>query len=247
MRHFLQEGVSVHANIHAHFGADDGSVACSARVPGAMAQDEGTPERTFDDLTQLEGLESAVERDWIVDYEDFFSSMASPDANTDFEDIEYPEGIQYLTAIVMRFDGDDNSQAAFNTAQEEISAQPIEGAELEEIEVDGFGDNTLALGATQEDEATGSTSTVVILTQEDEYLYMSIGVSTNEDINDRVSDIVKHMIDADAGDGEGEFNADGTSEGGLWDKLPAADDELVGEDLVVSDIQIFPEAEEEAA
>ena len=222
----------------------------ASRVPVAMAQDDGTTESAFDDLTQLEGLETAVQRDWSVDYEELLISMASPDANTEFTDIEYPDGIQYLGAYVLRFDGDDNAEAAFTIAQEEVSAESIEGDEFaayEEIEVDDFGDNTLALGETLEDATMGSTSSVIFLTQEGEYLYLTLAFSINEDINDQVSEIVRYMVDEDAGDGDGEFNAAGTSEGGLWDKFPDADDELIGQDLIVYDYQLFPVPEEEVA
>jgi hypothetical protein len=211
----------------------------------ALAQDNaGTPEEAsvFDDLTQLEGLERAVGRDWEVDYEAMMTGMSSPDADADAEDFAMPTGTMYVSAAILQFDGDDNAEAAFDKARDEFENQSMmEGIELEEIDVDGMSDNTVALGATQEDDALGKTNTTVILTQEDEYIYLSIGVAVEDESEGTVVDIVNHMKDADAGDGDGEFHDDGTSEGGLWDKLPAADDEIVGEGLIASDTQIYPE------
>jgi hypothetical protein len=212
----------------------------------ALAQDDaGTPEEAsvFDDLTQLEGLERAVGRDWEVDYEAIMTGMASPDADADAEDFAMPTGTMYVSAAILQFDGEDNAEAAFDKARDEFESQSMmEGIELEEIDVDGMSDNTVALGATQEDETLGNTNTTVILTQEDEYIYLSIGVAVEDESEGTVVDIVNHMKDADAGDGDGEFHDDGTSEGGLWDKLPAADDEVVGEGLIATDTQIYPDA-----
>ena len=213
------------------------------RSSSVLAQDDATAESgsAFDDLTQLEGLEEAVGRTYSFDYEALMAN-ASPE---DFENFEYPEGIQYLSAIVLKFDSDDNAKAALDLAAEELPNAAGDDIELTEIEVDGFNDDTLALGATEEDEELGPTATTAIITQEDEYLYLTIGVASGEgqDATETVSELAKQVIDGDTG-GDATFNEDGTSEGGLWDKFPDAGSELV-EGLVATDEQIFPEPEGE--
>jgi hypothetical protein len=57
-----------------------------------------------------------------------------------------------------------------------------------------------------------------------------------------VTEFTSTLIEND-GSGEGEFNEDGTSTGGLWDKFPAADDELV-EGLIASDEELTQDEEE---
>jgi hypothetical protein len=219
--------------------------ALATRMPNAMAQ-EATPDEeaeVFDELTQLEGLESAVSRYYALDYEALMSS-ASPEASGEFA---FPEGIQLLGGAVFKFDNDDNAKAGRDKAGELIGTEVAAEGELEftEVEIDGLNDETIALEATVEEEGLGATHSLVIVTQEDEYLYVAIGVATGAEASatEKTADLVKYMIDADAGDGEGTFNADGTSEGGLWDKFPESDNEIVS-GLVPEDEQIFPVHEE---
>jgi hypothetical protein len=213
------------------------------RSSSVLAQDDATAdtESAFDDLTQLEGLEEAVSRDYSFDYETLLAN-ASPE---DFENFEYPEGVQYVSAIILKFDNEDHAKAALDLAAEELPNATGGEVELTEIEVDGFNDDTLALGSVTEDEELGTNSTTAIITQEDEYLYLTVGVATGEgqDVTGTVSEVAKKVIDGDTG-GDVTFNEDGTSEGGLWDKFPDADDELV-EGLIATDSQIFPEPEGE--
>jgi hypothetical protein len=104
----------------------------------------------------------------------------------------------------------------------------------------------VALKAEQGDETYGTTTTVVIITQEDEYLYLGTAAALEDDPTDTVKDLVSETRDADAGDGDGEFHEDGTSQGGQWDKLPAADTDLLPDDLVVTDMQLYPETTPES-
>jgi hypothetical protein len=214
----------------------------ASRMPNAMAQDASPDESAgaFDDLTQLEGIEQGVSRAYSVDYEALF---ASPSADAEFE---MPTGIQMISGVILKFDSEDNAKAARDKANEELKSQTSEELGLEEFEVEGLNDDTIGLHGVEEDETLGSTQSSVIMTQEGEYLYLvfSIGTGSEEEVDTRSSaiDFVKHVVDADAGDGEGTFNADGTSEGGLWDKFPDADDDMV-KDLVPADEQVYPETE----
>jgi hypothetical protein len=219
--------------------------ALATRMPNAMAQ-EATPDEeaeVFDQLTELEGLESAVSRYYALDYEALMSS-ASPAAGEDFA---FPEGMQLLGGAVFKFDSDDNAQAGRDKAAELVGSEVAAEGELEftEVEIDDLNDETIALETTVEEEGLGATHSLVVITQEDEYLYVAIGVATGAEASatQTTVDLVKYMIDTDAGDGDGTFNADGTSEGGLWDKFPAADNEIVT-GLIPEDEQIFPAHED---
>ena len=209
------------------------------RIHSAMAQDDGTDSgSTFEDLTQLEGLENGVSRAYTIDFETIMAEM-TPEAADDFA---FPEGILSLSVIVLEFDDADNAEAAYDLALEEIPASSDEDVTLEETEIDGLPDDAVAYTAVAEDESLGTTVTTAVVDQQDEYLLISFAISIGEDdaSNEQLVDISNYLADEDAGDADdAEFNADGTSEGGLWDKIPAADDELV-EGLIASDSVVFP-------
>jgi hypothetical protein len=96
------------------------------------------------------------------------------------------------------------------------------------------------------EEIEGVQSDVVIsVVQEDNYLYVVSAAGSGVDMKATGKTLIESMIDSD-GSGEGEFNEDGTSSGGLWDKFPSAEDDLVA-DLVAFDAMIYPEPEEEDA
>jgi|GEM_PF-2501549 len=222
-------------------------------APAAVAQDEATPPESgsksnvFDDLGQLEGLHTVIARDFSVDYEAIYSSMATPEVDEEFIDPELPQGLQYMGAAIFHFENDDNASNAYDLLTEDLTEQSAaNGIDYEEIEVEDFGDNTIALKAEEGDETYGTTTLVVIITQQDEYLYLGTGTALEDDPTDSVTELVSHVKDADAGDGDGEFHADGTSQGGLWDKFPTVDDDLIPEGLIVTDSQLYPETTPES-
>ena len=212
----------------------------AVQAPGAAAQEEEA-ESAFDDLASLEGIEYAVSRSYTIDYASLFST-ASPES---MDDSSLPEGLFMVNAAVYRFDSDDNAKKAMELAGSEITEQGFGDIELEEIEVDDLNDETIAYTGTTDEEELGEVVNTFIMTQEDEYLYLSLGmtIGTEADGVKPVEDVVKYMMDEDAGnDDEVEFKEDGTSKGGIWDKLPAADNEIVA-GLMATDQQLFPEPE----
>ena len=213
------------------------------RIESAMAQDDSEePTSAFDDLTQLEGLENAVARAYTIDFEAIMAEWTPESA----DEFAFPEGIISLSVLVLQFESSDDAEAAFDLAQEEIPKSDEEMA-LEETELDGLPDDAVAYTAIAEDETFGNTVTSAIVDKQDEYLLVSFALSIGEDdsVTEQLVDISNYLADEDAGDADdAEFNEDGTSEGGLWDKIPAADDDLV-EGLIASDSVVFPVPEEE--
>ena len=207
----------------------------ATRMSIAMAQNES--EGPFADPTQLEGLEEAVRRTYTLNYSSLMSE-ASPNASGNFE---YQAGIQALFTAVYKFDSEDHAKESLDKAKAQIEEEGIAGVEFEEVEMDDLNDDTLGLTATADQEGAGTTVSTVVLTQEDDYLYLVFGIAigTDTDVNGIVGDLVKYLIDEDAGDGDPTFNDDGTSEGGIWDKFPDADHDLV-KGLDPTDEQVFP-------
>jgi hypothetical protein len=173
------------------------------------AQADATPVATeFEDIA---GLQRAYSRTFTADMMAMFD-IATPDAT--------PSGWFALTTMVLEFDSEDNARAGNEKLLEEVESSDMtgNGATMEDVELDVDMDYT-AKQATQEE--GGMTTYVLVATAQDgNYVYAVIGITFGEDPAGVTSAALTAMQDADAGDGEGTFNADGTSEGGLWDKLP---------------------------
>lgn len=206
----------------------------AVRIPSAVAQE--SPETSaFDDVTNLEGLESATSRSYTLDYETLFSTPAN------MESAEMPEGLQVLSLGIYKFDNDDNAKSAMDLAREELEAEGALGVEnVEEFDADDMNDDSIALNGSSEEEGVGPTKTTALVTQEGQYIYFAVSLASGEESDSQTPavDAVKYMKDTDEG-GDVAFNEDGTSTGGTWEKFIKSDNEQVA-GLIAFDQQIFP-------
>jgi hypothetical protein len=210
----------------------------------AAAQDAEDVEEEFD-FSQLEGIEQVVGRNYSMDFEALMA--ASPEA---IEDMTYPTGIVTAFAVVAKFDGDDNAEAGWESLREAFGEQAAtmmgtEDAEVTEVDVEDLADN--AAGYTSAVEEDGMTFNVAILIlREGEHAYVSVVSTGGDDATAPATSLAEAMIDADAGDGEGEANEDGVYSGGLWDKFPPEGDESVEGLIIATDEVIYPESDDAA-
>lgn len=182
---------------------------------------------------ELEGFEYGAMRSYTPD---FSAMMASPGA-----DMEMPTGLMGLGAMVFQFDDNDHAEDAYNTLKDDeaLTSELItEGSE--EIEVD-LGDNAVGYKGSEDMEGM-SMETTFVLVQDGKFVYFIYAAGTEVDVQAVTEDLASHMIDTD-GEGEGEYSEDGTSTGGVWDKFPKADDDLV-EGLIASDDELTRDGEE---
>jgi hypothetical protein len=190
--------------------------------------------------SDLEGIQYGVSRSWSIDYDAMFADT-TPSA-----DMSMPEGVLFIVGMVLEFDDDGNAEAAFDAFMDDFEADDLatsEDATVEEWDIE-LGNQSASYYTIEEIEGEES-EVVVSVVQEDNYLYVISAAGSGEDMKVPATSLVETMVNND-GSGEGEFNADGTSSGGLWDKLPGADDELVSS-LVPFDEVIYPEPEEDAS
>lgn len=190
--------------------------------------------------SDLEGIQYGVSRSWTMDYE---AMMAD---TTPSADMALPEGVLFIASMVLEFDDDGNAEAGFDAFMDDFEAEDImssDDATVEEWDIE-LG-NQSASYYTIEDVEGVESEVVVSVVQEDNYLYIVTGAGSGEDMKATGTSLIETMIDND-GSGEGEFSEDGTSTGGLWDKLPGADDDAVT-DLIAFDEMIYPEPEDEDA
>jgi molybdopterin biosynthesis enzyme MoaB len=190
--------------------------------------------------SDLEGIEYGVSRSWTMDYE---AMMAD---TTPSADMAMPEGVLFIGGMVLEFDDDGNAEAGFDSFMDELETEDLatsDEATVEEWDIE-LGNQSASYSSIEEVEGVES-EVVVSVVQEDNYLYIVSAAGSGEDMKDTTTSLMETMIDND-GSGEGEYNEDGTSSGGLWGKLPAADDEAVA-GLIAFDEMIYPEPEEDDA
>jgi hypothetical protein len=186
-------------------------------APVAAQDDEPS---ALDDPSLLEGIELAISRGWSVDFE---VMMATPEAEMD------QGGLFIVSAMAMRFDSDDNAAAAYEIYRTEgvasITAEmDVEGeeAEVTEAELD-LGDESYQVDmvATTEDSEGAYT---VAFAREGNHVYIVFAISLDLESSVLATDILDYMVnEGEPADGEGTFNEDGSSEGGLWNVFPPDD------------------------
>lgn len=145
-----------------------------------------------------------------------------------------------IGATILEFDSSENAEAALSQLDEETGAQneASMGGETEVSEIDlELGDNSISYSGVENLEGQEA-ETVITLVHQDTHVYFVVAAGSGEDIQAIAIDFTNGLIER-GGSGMGEFNEDGTSTGGLWDKYPAADDELVS-DLLPFDQVLFP-------
>jgi hypothetical protein len=199
---------------------------------GVGAQDDMEGELEIGDL---EGIQYGVARTYTVDYSALMEDMSTPGA-----ELEMPSGLISMSAMVIEFDNSDNAEAAIDQVTEDIGSEEMGLEGVEEIDLD-LGDNSTSFAGVEEYDGIES-DLVVTVVQKDNYAYLVYAASSEIDLQETVKEFTNTLIDND-GSGEGEFSEDGTSTGGLWDKFPGSDNEIIS-GLTAFDMVLYPETED---
>ncbi len=216
-----------------------GPVSVAAQDMASPAADQGHL-----DVSKLDGIDQGVSRSYTGDMSALLGGMGTPGANAsatpDFTSI----GLFSLDGAIFRFKDDSKAKDAFGTLSDEVTKALSSDAkvQLKDEKVDGVGDNTKAFSGAIEAQGI-STSVFVIMTQKDQFIYFTTGISFSKDaseVKDSTVNFTKALIDGKAGDGDGTLKTDGTSTGGLWDKFPKADNEVLKGLKPAADQQIYP-------
>jgi hypothetical protein len=194
----------------------------------------------------LEGLQQVINRYYGPDMDAMMNGMLTPPA----EGTEVPSmddvmaNSSYVSTVVMKYDNDDHAENGFN-AYFDASKQQIEADDSstsEEVDVDDLGDEAKAIKGTIDDGDT-TTNFFSILVRDGEFNYVAIAIASSDAVEQQATDIMKALLDNEPGDGDGTFNADGTSSGGLWDLFPVNGDAELGTLVVSGDEISFPAPE----
>ncbi|HEU0164949.1 MAG TPA: hypothetical protein VFQ54_07885 [Thermomicrobiales bacterium] len=229
------------------------TLICGLTLRGPMAvaaQDEGTPSADSDlDLSNLDGLKSAVGRSYVGDVDAMMSALipsGTPGADASTPDLS-SLGLFSLTGVVAEFEKTSQAKDGFDKATDEItksleSDDSEDAIKLEDAKVSGVGDQSKAFTGTM-DEGGIPLNVFVITAQQDNFIYVGVGITFADDAKDGTSDFTKAMIDGKAGKGDGTFSEDGKSTGGLWDKFPTDGDKVLQGLTVSADELLYPQQE----
>lgn len=199
---------------------------------------QATP--TAEDGADLpEGVVRMYARSYSADMASVFAS-ATPGAE--------PTGWVVLMGLVLEFESEDAATAGIDEVIEELNAEigDMEGVGMEEVELDLDLDTIAHLLEVEEEGMT----TVMLqgFAQDGVYVYATVGMmlGAGSDPVPTSEYLLQEMAATDVGDAEETFNADGTSEGGLWDKLPTGETIQEREPALtmVADEIIYPEGGE---
>ena len=211
------------------------------------AAGQGTPTTTWGfDLTELPGLQRAVSRTYTFDPSILIDTLTTPSSTQ-----TAPTGTIFMGGIIAEFDAQERAVAALEAIEQEpisdLGGQDLE-PELQPAPVDDLGDRGLRLSGSSSGEPAADIAVYVV--QDDRWLYVALVISTSGTSDITARGLIQFVLEHEASDDEGQFSVDGTSEGGLWSKLPTIDDLQQDEDdedenvlagtIPLTDTVIFP-------
>lgn len=195
-------------------------VPTSAQTPGASPQ--ATPET-------LPGLEYVAARQYAPD----------PSQPIDTED----EGVYILSVRIYAFDSEAHADTGWESTVNSTTIEsqiPTDSDKVayEEEDIDGLGDRArvVTLSAETPEGDTGYFRLVYV--QEGTFLYTMSAIAGTAEPTMITDDLAAYMVEAEPGEGEVQFAADGTSTGGAWDLLPAAGEEPIAELTAFADAEM---------
>lgn len=209
------------------------TLALSAQ--GVAAQVEA-PEIESVDYSEIDGLQSVYSRAYTVD---FMAMMSSPDAN--LEEMDMAAMMRNISIQGYTFESEDQAKAFLDTTKEEAEGGLTEAEDLGEVEmkdleaVDKEG-VTMTMVMDLEGESIAMTVHMFV---DGNHLFMVISTDADLDASNSKADAVaQYVVDAEVQNEEVTFSEDGTSTGGVFDRMPEAGHELVA-DLTVMDMELY--------
>lgn len=209
------------------------TLALSAQ--GVAAQVEA-PEIESVDYSEIDGLQSVYSRAYTVD---FMAMMSSPEAN--LEEMDMAAMMRNISIQGYTFESEDQAKAFLDTTKEEAEGGLTEAEDLGEVEmkdleaVDKEG-VTMTMVMDLEGESIAMTVHMFV---DGNHLFMVISTDADLDASNSKADAVaQYVVDAEVQNEEVTFSEDGTSTGGVFDRMPEAGHELVA-DLTVMDMELY--------
>jgi len=156
-----------------------------------------------------------------------------------------PESFVLISMHLFQFDTAEHAASTWTQLTEDattpISAMGIDedaGPEIHQGDINDLGDRAWAiwLAATTQEGTTGAFRMLYVL--DGEYLIMASAMGGSEDNTLLADSITMAVTEREAGTGAASFSADGTSTGGIWDKLPRTGDPATHDLVAFADKEI---------
>lgn len=204
-----------------------------------VAAQVGTQEAEVGMPADIEGLISAYDRTYTVDFE---KMVASPSAEMDTSAMMRMVSVQGMT-----FDTGDNAEKYLDEMTAQIEeAMNDESVELGDVEIsDDLGDldkDGLLITTSMED--YDSAIAVLVFVDGDQLFQVTAMDSDLDTATTAVNDVAKSIVDAETETDDVTFNEDGTSTGGVYDRMPVAGDDTVADLPMVTDMALLEEGGE---
>lgn len=203
-------------------------------LQGVAAQGVQAPTGT--DPQEIEGLESYYDRTYTVDFESLMT--ASPEAGLDMS-----SAMRAVSVSGMTFDSEDSAKNYVEDMKSQIDEamsgdQVPEGTEVEvsddlgDIDKDGI---KVSMSMSELDMYMG-----LYLFVDGNTVFMISAVDADIEKADALAtDVAKFVADAEVQNEEVTFNEDGTSTGGVFDRMPVPGDEILGNLTSVMDSDLM--------
>lgn len=205
----------------------------------AVAAQDGVEAPDVDGMEmEVEGAEYAYGRTYSVDFE---ALMSTPDV--DMASLDTSAMMRSISIQGVQFDSEDNANKYIEDSKASIDEamngdEALEGMEdLTVSELEGFDKDGLLVTMGMPDLEAGMVM-IVFVDGDQVYQITSIDGSV-EDAQTKAEEVTQYVIDAEIENEEVTFNADGTSTGGVFDRMPAAGDEIVGDLTGVMDMEVL--------
>ena len=200
-------------------------------ISGVAAQDDEFS------LENFEGLESGYARYYSSRGVSMTAAPSSASPATASAEESTPEGEVDATVSVeiVTFDSEENAKAFLDgyraESDRQLSEAPegeMEVADLEDIENDGFLAKVMP-------GAEGDSTAIFVFQDGDTIWSINVRAADIDSATTLGNEYLNFVLDQETEEDEVTFNADGTSTGGVFDRMPGEGDEIPGGLTVVED------------
>lgn len=211
----------------------DRGVTFSAILALALVQALGPTGISAQNLETADGLQSAYGRLYSNEPDTTVASSTTGASTPDTE-----SGYESITVIGLSFESEDDATAFLGELRSNLENQAEQSgeeadAEFQEIDFDKEG-----FLAVMNVPNTG-VNTVVLFVDGNTLFLVDVSHPDRETANTMATDVATFVAHAETENEAVSFNEDGTSTGGVFDRMPTTEDEVVGDLNSMSDSEIF--------
>jgi hypothetical protein len=182
------------------------------------------------DLAGLEGIQRAGMRAYAFDVGDLAEAVSSPEGGTNA-----PAGLVFLYGVAAEFGAPEQASTAMDDIARELGDELTDEGDgdlrftLRAAEVADLGDRATRITGTGTGTSRGDPAALGgYIVRQGSWVYVALAVGTSDAADDAdaaARGVVEFALGHDAGSDGGQYRDDGTSEGGLWAKLPGNGDQ----------------------